>query len=309
MRLDRWAPSPISTMSFDLDWAFAQYELVRNVLPGAQFPPRSKTIGHILDLVDELDVFLLDGFGVLNIGESVISGAPEWVAELKSAGKQVFVVTNGASFPVEIALEKYHRMGFDFAPNDVVASRDALVLGLKNRPEKVWGVMADAGARLEQLAVETVLLGDDLSLYERVDGFVLLGSGGWSRGRQNLLRKSCKNRPRPVLVGNPDLVAPREDGLSLEPGWYGHELSRITTVAPEFYGKPYANVFDLALSRVKGDIAARRIGIAGDTLHTDIVGGAAAGLKTILVSGHGLFAGRDVTAFIRKSGIVPDWII
>jgi len=295
-------------MNSDADWAFAQYERFRGVLPKAQ-SARSRAISHMREVADELDVLLLDAFGVLNIGHSVIAGAPEWVAGMQRAGKQVFVVTNHASVSADAALEKYRGLGFDLILDDVVSSRDALVAGLKNRKEKVWGVMAAPDAKLEELPVKMVFLADDLLTYDRVDGFVLLGSGCWNEERQNLLVKSVKNNPRPVMVGNPDIVAPREDRLSLEPGWFAHELQRQTGISPRFYGKPYANVFELALSRVKGEVKPNRIAMVGDTLHTDVLGGAAAGLKTVLVTGYGLFAGRNVTPFIEKSGIVPDWII
>ncbi len=49
--------------------------------------------------------------------------------------------------------------------------------------------------------------------------------------------------------------------------------------------------------------------MVGDTLHTDVLGGAAAGCRSVLVTDHGLFAGRDTAPFIAASGIVPDFII
>jgi ribonucleotide monophosphatase NagD (HAD superfamily) len=49
--------------------------------------------------------------------------------------------------------------------------------------------------------------------------------------------------------------------------------------------------------------------MVGDTLHTDVLGGAAAGCRTVLVTDHGLFAGRDTVPFIAASGIVPDFIV
>ena len=47
----------------------------------------------------------------------------------------------------------------------------------------------------------------------------------------------------------------------------------------------------------------------GDTLHTDILGGQGAGLATILVTDHGILAGRDTAPFIEASGIAPDIIL
>jgi glycerol 3-phosphatase-2 len=47
----------------------------------------------------------------------------------------------------------------------------------------------------------------------------------------------------------------------------------------------------------------------GDSLHTDILGGQAAGVKTALIAGYGFFAGNDVEAPIALSGIKPDYIL
>jgi len=49
--------------------------------------------------------------------------------------------------------------------------------------------------------------------------------------------------------------------------------------------------------------------MVGDSLHTDILGGQAAGLKTALISGFGFFAGHDVESPIRASAITPDYIL
>ncbi len=109
-------------------------------------------------------------------------------------------------------------------------------------------------------------------------------------------------------MGNPDIVAPREDGLTLEPGYYAHDLHRRTGIKPEFYGKPYANIFDLVFDRISPDTPKSRIAMVGDTLHTDVLGGAAYGVQTVLIENHGLFAGNDVDGFIKHSGIIPNWI-
>ncbi|MEM6497587.1 MAG: HAD hydrolase-like protein, partial [Pseudomonadota bacterium] len=111
----------------------------------------------------------------------------------------------------------------------------------------------------------------------------------------------------PVLVGNPDTVAPRENGFSAEPGHFAHEVADLTDVEPEFFGKPFANIYDLAQTRL-ADIPAGRILAVGDTLHTDILGGAGAGFATLLTTGHGLLSGLDPVRAIAETGISPDWI-
>lgn len=117
------------------------------------------------------------------------------------------------------------------------------------------------------------------------------------------------SKPRPLLIGNPDIVAPREVGLSMEPGAYAHDLADKLDMSPEFYGKPFGNAFDFLFARAKGQIVPERTIMLGDTLHTDIVGAAAVGLKTGLVTEYGILRDMDLNACMERSGIYPDFIM
>ncbi len=292
----------------DTDWAFGQYERVRDVLPNAAFPATSTLIDNLGDVANNFDVFLLDAFGVLNVGDTPISGAPEQIAALQAMGKTCMVMTNGASLPAAVSMAKYKRFGFDFTPETVISSREILMAALAEQPQMKWGCMALSGSRLDQFPADVVALGDDCALYDHVDGFILLGSADWTEARHAMMVNSLNKNPRPILVGNPDLVAPREDGLSLEPGWSAHEAARATGIAPQFSGKPFDAIFTEARNRIPSSIPDHRICMVGDTLHTDILGGKAAGFGTVLILDHGLFKGKDIAPYIKQSGIVPDFI-
>jgi len=291
----------------DAGWAFARYEAVRGALPGARFPAESARAAHLGDAVGRYDTILLDAFGVLNIGTRAIPGAVDFVAALRAARKRVTVVSNSASVPSAATHAKFAALGFDFAPAEIVTSRDALKAALATMPALRWGVMAAADSRVEELGVEAAVLADDPDAYDRARGFVLLGSAGWTEARQTMLVASLRRNPRPVLVGNPDLVAPREDGLSLEPGHYAHDLAARTGIAPVFHGKPFPDIYDLVQARL-GPLDPARTLMVGDTLHTDVLGGAAFGLRTCLLRGYGLLAGEDIGALVATSGIVPDLV-
>ena len=292
----------------DADWACRRYEEIRPRLPGARFPERSRRIGDLGDLTGEIDVFVLDGYGVLNVGTRVVPGAPERLAALRAAGKRLVVLTNGASYPAARTVERYRRLGFDFTPEEIVSSRDALARAMAGRPEPCWGFAAIEASAIDELARHGVPLVDQPADYDAADGFVLLSTGDWNRARQDLLLGSLRARPRPVLVGNPDLVAPREDGLSIEPGFYAHEIADLTGCVPEFYGKPFANVFDLVRERIGPGVPPHRIAMVGDTLHTDVLGGATMGWRTVLVLDHGLLKGFSAGSLDRLSDIRADFI-
>lgn len=273
--------------------AFEAYESVRNRLPVVR--PSAvgfQRVATLADIADVFDVFLLDAFGVLNIGEAAIPGTPERIANLKAAGKRVLVVSNAAGFPHAALMEKYSRLGYDFAPEDVITSRVTLLAGLNGRKNLHWGLMATRSTGLRDLEDLTLTyLEEDPAAYDAVEGFLLVGSAAWTEERQALLENALKKHPRPVLVGNPDIVAPRETGFSVEPGHFAHRLADRTGISPEFYGKPFPDIFDLAFKRL-GNVDRSRVLMVGDSLHTDILGARTVGIASALVADYGFLRGR-----------------
>jgi len=293
----------------NLAQAFESYERVRHRLPVAKAGASCTRLPDLDALADDMDVFLLDAFGVLNIGETAISGVPERIAGLQKAGKRVMIVSNAAGFPHAKLMEKYKNLGYNFAPEDVITSRKATLHALRNAPPMKWGLMATQSlGRGDIEPFDMVYLAEDPAEYDAAEAFVLLGSAVWTETRQALLEASLRNAPRPVYVGNPDIVAPREDGFSIEPGHFAHRLADQTGVEPQFFGKPFGNIFDLAFAQIDKIDLGRTV-MVGDSLHTDILGGQAAGLKTALIAGYGFFAGHDVAGPIATSGIQPNYIL
>lgn len=288
--------------------AVERYENIQPRLPVARFPETSIHRAHLGELVDDIDCFVLDGFGVLNVGESAVPGAVDRVNGLRADGKQVRVLTNGATFPSTRTVAKYQAWGMQFDISEVISSRDALARELTKHNTMRWGFVAVEESELHLLVDDGVVLEDDEALYDSCDGFVLLGARIWNAQRHTLLAKALVKKPRPVLVGNPDLVAPQVAGMSREPGLYAHALQDQEVATPQFFGKPFDNAFALVRESLEG-IDPARIAMVGDTLHTDILGGAQAGWKTVLVTGHGLLRDLDVEAAITRSGIRPDYIV
>ncbi|MEP5730433.1 MAG: TIGR01459 family HAD-type hydrolase [Sulfitobacter sp.] len=289
--------------------AIASYEAVRERLPAVRAEGACVERPNLDALADEFDVFLLDAFGVLNIGETHIDGVPERVKRLQAAGKRVMIVSNAAGVPHAGLMQKYQRLGYDFASQDLITSRKATLHALHNAPPLKWGLMASLSAGQGDLEpFDMTYLAEDATIYDQAEAFVMLGSAEWTETRQSLLEASLRAHPRPVYVGNPDIVAPRETGFSVEPGHYAHRLANETGVEVQFFGKPFGNIYDLAFAQL-GSLDRNRIVMVGDSLHTDILGGQNAGVKTALISGFGLFAGHNVDGPISASGIRPDYIL
>lgn len=289
--------------------AFAAYEAVRHRLPAPNRAAPCRALPNLEALAQDFDTFLLDAFGVLNIGETAIDGVPGRVADLQRAGKRVMVVSNAAGYPHSTLMAKYKRLGYDFAPEDVITSRKAVLHAIGAMPDRHWGLVAQESFGREGTDHLTVTyLGAGPSAYNAVDGFLMLGSSNWTDDAQHLLEAALTRRPRPVLVGNPDIVAPREHGFSIEPGHYAHRLADRTGVTPQFFGKPFQNIYDLAFAQL-GDVDRSRTVMVGDSLHTDILGAQVAGVASALIAGYGFFSGHEVQGPIAASGIQPDYIL
>ena len=298
----------VGDMLSDANAAFARYEAVRARLPAARYPSQSLHLPSLDQVADHVDGFLLDAFGVLNVGETAIPGAVARLAGLRARGKRLVVLTNAASYTRPQLLAKYHRLGFDFTAEEVVASREVAVAHLERiAPGATWAAIAAAGDGFGDIPARLIDAVADPAAMDRADAILFLSTARWSSALQDRLVTSLARNPRPLVIANPDIVAPREDGLTLEPGLFGHDLLDAVPTQVHWFGKPFAHAFAEGIART--GLPAHRLAMVGDTLHTDVLGGAAAGCRSVLVTDHGLFAGRATGPYITASGIIPDFIV
>lgn len=303
-RLDAACVEGMEFAMHDAETIFDRYQEIRPRLPAAASAPlRSTDIGSLLDIAGEIDAFVFDAFGVLNVGDTLIEGADVRLDQLRARGCRIRILTNAASYDRAHAVEKFRRLGVRVEDREIVTSRDAALQALQ---PVHWGVIAAQADRLADLSMPVTRLGDDPEAYRVVDGFLFLSSAEWTEQRQTLLAAAMDAHPRPLMIANADLVAPRDDGFSLEPGYFGHRIADRHPGCVRFFGKPFPEVYAL-VEETLPDVPASRIAMCGDTLHTDIMGASARGWRTVLVTRDGLFAGFDTNAFSTRSGLFADW--
>ena len=296
--------------------ALSVYEDLRPSMPKAA-PRSSQTAARLRDVLDHFDALLLDGYGVLNVGHEAVPGALDLLNEAQVRGIDVMVLTNGASKPTAAAVRKYHDFGLNLDPRQVVSSRDALLAHLHQQQSnlKTIGVVDDFVEGVEVEGITALpLTPDQPKAWLDVDAIGFFGAVHWHSGWQSCLVEAMAAGVK-VLVANPDVTAPHQGEFSREPGFWaaaaGFSTNRIDQI--EWFGKPHPPVFELALERLEA-FSARpklkkdRIAMVGDSLHTDILGGQAAGLKTVLIKGHGLFRQGGAEDAIASTGITPDFI-
>ncbi len=284
---------------------FDRYEEIRHRLPKAVIGPPSRRIGSLLELVGEIDAFVFDAFGVLNVGEALIPGADRRLNQLRAAGCEIRVLTNAASTAKAGAIAKFDRLGIALEPDEIISSRDAALRALDDRH---WGVIAASSDDLADISRRVTRLDDRAEIDEAIDGILFLSTADWTETRQARLEAALLAKPMTVIIANADLVAPRGSSFSLEPGFYGHQIADRTKAEVRFFGKPFPDVYDLVQRGLDG-VAKSRIAMCGDTLHTDILGAAAFGWRSVLVCQDGLFAGTDTGEFVKASQIHADWLL
>ncbi|UJF23735.1 HAD hydrolase-like protein [Suttonella sp. R2A3] len=294
--------------------SFVHYQDIRHRLPPSPLCHHQPEVcDDVLALSECFDTFLFDAFGVLNVGQHAIINAPAQVAELRAQGKNLFIVSNAASYAKQHVVTKFRRLGFDFGEQEIITSRDALLNGLHNYPDNMrWGLIAphDGQEDLHERGVVTITQ-DDPDFLD-CDGFLFLSSLSWDDAQQQHFVAALHDRPRPILLGNPDLIAPMGDHSSTEPGSYVLCLEDHLFDHAKVFGKPFAEIFNIVAKRLEDQgkhFDHARTLMLGDTLHTDILGGNAYGIATALVSGEGFFRGLDPLPYIEESGIVPDYLL
>lgn len=291
--------------------AYRQLQAIRDRLPTWQPHSRSPQLAeNILALANSYDVYWFDAFGVLNVGPQPIPGAVEAVAALRQRSKQVFVLSNAASVSKPNMVTRFATLGFDFAADEIVTSRDAVLDALADYPRDfLWGLIGLEHSQ-EDLDARGVryLPQSAPDFYSAPDGFLFLATANWDDTQQQRFVEALAARPRPVILGNPDLIAPMPEHTSIEPGSYVLTLPDEHFAHVHVCGKPYPAIFAHAARRLAHFDPARTL-MCGDTLHTDILGGNAFGVRTALITAHGFYRDLNYHDFIGDSGIVPDHIL
>ncbi len=287
--------------------AWQEYRRAERHLPAKPSPVVPRRIADVAAIAAAFDLIALDAWGVLNLGEAPIATAPAAVARLRAAGKRLVVLSNSGSRDADAGASRLRGFGFDFAASEIVTGLELVpdALARLALPAPI-GLIAKFSSPIPAVTDAMLPLGDDPADYEQVSGFLFLSTDRWSEARQALLAASLARSPRPLIVANPDIASPEPEGMEAEPGWYAHRIAAATGMRPAFCGKPFPAIYERMRTR-HPEVPPDRVLCVGDTPHTDILGGRAAGYRTLLVE-DGFCRGRDALALAAESGVWPDFI-
>lgn len=243
-----------------------------------------------------IELFLLDMDGTVNLGNVPIDGAEDFLRLLISQKKDYIFLTNNSSKGADDYVAKMNRLGFPCERRNVFTSGMAAGMLFRDSfPEKrvyVCGTrslvkeLESFGVKVVSDAPDIVLLGYDTELdYKKItDVCAFLDAGAQ------------------YYATNVDMVCPIEGGRFLpDCGSFADMIENAVHRRPVFIGKPEPAMVEI-IAREKG-ISLDAIAITGDRIYTDIKTGVNAGITSILV-----MSGETDEAVLASSEVKPDYV-
>jgi HAD superfamily hydrolase (TIGR01458 family) len=242
----------------------------------------------------QLKGFLIDLDGVLYIEGQVIGGAAETVNWLREHGFPFRFLTNTTMRSRKSLVKKLTQMGIQTNLEEMFSTCVVAAHWLKQQGIRRLHLLLPRDAQedfpdfeITDENPEAVVVGDlghDFNFEVLNKAFQLIKQGAQLIGLQ-------KNRFWQTL-----------DGLALDVGAFVVALEYASETEATIIGKPNRAYFEMAQQDL--GLPASDVAMIGDDIYTDIVGGRAAGLKTILVK-----TGKYQFDDLNNVDVEPDWII
>lgn len=252
----------------------------------------------------QLKNLILDMDGVLWRGETPMPGLPQFFETLHKQSIRFVFATNNAARTPEQYTGKFAKFGITIQPEQVLTSAEATAGYLSDHyPAKTTAfVIGGDGLRdglsrrgFKLLSVEDILAGQRAQI---------VAVGFWREVTYNHFAAGaiCINHGARFVGTNPDVNFPSEWGKLPGAGSFLTLLQAATGVEPTVIGKPGPIIFQDAMKRLRG--TSLNTAMVGDRLNTDIAGGKAAGIQTILV-----LSGITTEAELAQAnGLKPDYV-
>jgi arabinose operon protein AraL len=236
-----------------------------------------------------VDGFIFDLDGTVYIGETLLPGVADCIAELRNRGKKVLFVSNKPLAPRQSYAAKLTRLGVPTEADEVITSASVLAHYLHTHaPDLRYYVIGEA-AFLAELREQDLTVVDELADQDPkevirpdgIDAVVVAFDRTLDYRKLNTAYQALRQGAR-FFATNGDATCPMPGGDVPDAGATLAYLQRAGNRAPELVaGKPSNVMLQVALDYL--GIPAARCLIAGDRLDTDIRMGHTAGMTTALV--------------------------
>jgi HAD superfamily hydrolase (TIGR01450 family) len=242
-------------------------------------------------LADRFDGLLIDLDGVVWIGREPVPGSVEALRALLDGGKRIVFVTNNPGRLPEAYVERLRELGVEVGREQIVTAGIAVARLAGEAAGEGGSAFVIGAPPLKEMVAATgvrLLEGDEA---ETADVVVVSGHKGFDYGELKTA-KFALDRDAQLFATSHDPTMPYPGGEL--PGT-GAVLAAIEVASGKqatIAGKPERHLFEMAVSAIRGSFRTDgvqkeprdgRLAMVGDRISSDIDGGRAAGLETILV--------------------------
>jgi HAD superfamily hydrolase (TIGR01450 family) len=250
-------------------------------------------------LADRFDGLLVDLDGVVWIGREPVPGSPEALRALLEAGKRiVFVTHNPGKLPSAYA-ERLGELGVEVGAEQIVTA-GMVAARLAGEVAGGAGAFVIGAAALKEMVVATgarLLEGEEAWEAKAV---VVSGHRGFDY-EELVTAQRALERGAALFATSRDPTMPYPGGEL--PGT-GAVLAAVETASgrrAKIAGKPERHLFEMAREALGG---CESVAMIGDRVSSDIAGGKAAGLETILV-----LSGTTTSEQAQDADPAPDFVL
>jgi HAD superfamily hydrolase (TIGR01450 family) len=253
-----------------------------------------------MPLADDFDGLLIDLDGVVWVGREPVPGSAETLAALLEAGKEVVFVTNNPGRHPASYAERLGEMGVEVGAERIVTAGMVAARLAAQAAGPGGSAFVIGAAALKEMVVASGARLLDGEEARAADVVVVSGHRGFDY-EELLTAKLALDRGARLVATSRDPTMPMPGGAW--PGT-GAVLAAVETASgrsAEIGGKPERHLFEMALGAI-GRPA--RVAMVGDRIASDIDGGRAAGLETVLV-----LTGSSSRADAEAADPPPDHVV
>ncbi len=229
-------------------------------------------------ILSRYDHVILDLDGCVYVGESIVPGAPESVAELRAGGKSVAFLTNDARRSPEDYVRKLWGLGMQASLEEVVTVGGAIQHVLAGRPQGTGAYVIGSSAIFRHVSESGQRIVNGTVAQSTADVVVIAAHDQLTYDELRIATQAVLNGAEMIAAGR-DRTFPEQDGPWPATGAIVAALEYATARSARIVGKPDAQIFLTALDR----LGPGRTLVVGDRLDSDLKGAAEAGLDGAIV--------------------------
>lgn len=256
-------------------------------------------------MLKHIENFILDMDGVLWQGDRVMPGFVDLFAALRATNRNFVLATNNAAKTPAQYVQRFANFGVEIEESQVLTSSEVTGRYLAERYDGGTAVYVLGGDGLHHALSRrgfTILTTEDVMLAGKRAQLVVVGFWREAGYKDFAAATVCLQNGAAFYGTNPDVSFPSEWGILPGAGAFLALLEAANGVTPTVVGKPGVIMFEDAVRQLGG--SKENTAMVGDRLNTDIAGGKAAGLHTILVLS-GISTREDLA---HANGSKPDFV-